>query len=161
MATRNPQVKRLRPCFRKTITGGPWYGPGVAQLLRNVRAADAVAKPIPGSHSIWELVLHMIAWKAGPLRWIHGSRKSVSKAENFPKIKDTSERAWKAAVADLKATQKAWDAMLAGATDETMDDPASPSRKFTRADLYLGVLQHDTYHAGQIAMLKRALGLKV
>ncbi|MBI5060195.1 DinB family protein [candidate division KSB1 bacterium] len=161
MAAQHTQVKRLRPYYRKTITGSPWYGPGVASLLRNVKAKDAIAKPIDGAHSIWELVLHMITWKAGPLRGIHGSRKAVSKTENFPRIKDSSERAWKAAVAKLKATQSEWDAMLAAATDDTLDEPAAPSRKFKRADLYLGVLQHDTYHAGQIAILKRALGIKV
>jgi uncharacterized damage-inducible protein DinB len=161
MPTKNPQSKRLRPYFKKTIGSNPWHGPGVAQLLRNVRAGDAIAKPIPGSHSIWELVLHMTTWKAGPLRWIGGSKKAVGKAENFPKITDASERAWKAAVAKLKATQKEWDAMLAGAADDELDVPASPSRKFTRYDLYIGVLQHDAYHAGQIAVLKRALGLKV
>jgi len=161
MAGNKSQSTRLRPYFRKTVSGAAWYGPSVAQLLRNVRAADAIAKPIPGGHSIWELVLHMIAWKAGPLRWIHGSRKVVGKSENFPRIQDQSERAWKLTVARLKATQKVWDAMLKAATDDTLDIPASPSRKFTRADLYFGVLQHDTYHAGQIAILKRALGLKV
>jgi uncharacterized damage-inducible protein DinB len=139
----------------------PWYGPGVTQLLRNVKAKDAAAHPIEGAHSIWELVLHMVTWKAAPHRWINGSAKPVSKSENFPKVRDTSERAWKAAVAKLKKTQAEWDKMIAILEDETIFDSASPSGLFSQHDLLIGVLQHDTYHAGQIALLKKALGLKV
>lgn len=154
-------AKRLRPFFKKTIGRNPWYGPGMGQLLGNVKAKDAAAHPIDGAHSIWEIVLHMITWKAAPQRWIKGSKKPVGKSENFPKVKDTSERAWKAAVTKLKKTQTDWDALIATLEDETIFTPASPSGLFSRYDLLIGVLQHDTYHAGQIALLKKALGLKV
>jgi uncharacterized damage-inducible protein DinB len=36
-----------------------------------------------------------------------------------------------------------------------MDETAGDGRKTTYADLITGIVLHDTYHAGQIQMLKR------
>ena len=41
--------------------------------------------------------------------------------------------------------------------DERLDDPLVPEAPYTAYTQFIGVTQHNLYHAGQIALLKRAL----
>ncbi len=44
--------------LRKGHSDDPWHGPAIADLLADVTAGEAVAHPVPGAHSVWEIVLH-------------------------------------------------------------------------------------------------------
>src|SRR5271168_4223530 len=45
--------------LRRAFDGDAWHGPALLELLRGVDAPTAAAKPVPDSHSIWELVMHV------------------------------------------------------------------------------------------------------
>src|SRR3984885_4824498 len=53
---------RLADQLRRAFDGSAWHGPALIELLQDVDAAAAAAKPLPEVHSIWELVLHIAAW---------------------------------------------------------------------------------------------------
>jgi hypothetical protein len=42
--------------------------------------------------------------------------------------------------------------------EERLDQPIVPEPPYTAFTQFIGITQHDLYHAGQIALLKRALG---
>jgi len=51
-------VEAVKQNFVKRAFDGPmWHGPALAELVAGVSSEEAAAHPVPGAHSIWELVL--------------------------------------------------------------------------------------------------------
>ncbi len=53
------ETRRLEEQLKRALEGEAWHGPSVLESLAGVTAEEAAAHPIPGAHSIWELVLHL------------------------------------------------------------------------------------------------------
>jgi uncharacterized damage-inducible protein DinB len=137
----------------------PWHGgPTVLGALRGVSAEVAAWKPYPDRHSIWALALHVAYWNHAVERRLTGGKRGSfpRRPSNWPRpLPGDPERAW---IEDLALTRRYHDSLvetLRGVDTARLDDPAGGKRRTTWADLITGVLLHDTYHAGQIQMLKR------
>ena len=147
---------RLANHIRRTVTGPMWHGPALGELLADVSVDEARIRPIAGAHTIWELVLHVTAWADIARARLRGERTGdPTAAEDWPPPgHDASE--WTAAVSQLEASYKT----LANAT-RALDDAALDAKvnglDYTVATLLHGVVEHGTYHGGQIALLKRAM----
>ena len=60
---------RIADQLRRAFYGSAWHGPAVLELVKDVDAKAAAARPIADAHSIWELLLHIEAWdRAGLIR---------------------------------------------------------------------------------------------
>ena len=57
------EVERISEQIRRAFEGKAWHGPSVLELLADVRADRAAARPIAGAHTICELVHHIAAWE--------------------------------------------------------------------------------------------------
>src|SRR5262245_24212984 len=57
------EIDRLVDELERDHAGDPWHGSPVKAILRGVTAAEAASRIVPQAHTIWELVLHMTAWK--------------------------------------------------------------------------------------------------
>ena len=55
----------------------------------------------------------------------------------------------------MRATHDSLVKVLSAFDASRLDEPAGAETRTTYADLVTGILLHDTYHAGQIQMLKR------
>lgn len=154
------EADRIRNQFERAFAGEAWHGPAVLELLEGVSATQAAAHPIPGAHSIWELTLHIAAWEDACRRRLEGDPAQLSDDENFPPIADTSEAAWAATKQRLRDNhQKLLDA-IARLDDSRLDQPIVNSNEIPFSSVYVtlhGGVQHDLYHAGQIAILKKAV----
>ena len=149
------EVERIQEELQRAFEGEAWHGPAVLELLRDVTAQQAAARPIAGVHSIWELVLHIAAWESAGRRRLEGDRAQLPDEENFPPVNDTSEAAWQQTVEELKnGHRKLYDA-IAGLDESRLDEPILDGMRSVYITLH-GVIQHDLYHAGQIALLKKA-----
>ncbi len=139
------------------MSGPMWHGPSLADLLGDVAAAQASARPVRTGHSIWELTLHMASWvEIVRSRLAPTEPPSPTDAMDWPPIQDSSAEAWRAAVQRLK------DAHLDLASDvaELSDDALKglvPGKDHSVVAMIHGIIEHDAYHGGQIAVLKRAL----
>jgi hypothetical protein len=71
-------------------------------------------------------------------------------------VGDASESAWRDTVARLRSTQRALRDAVSKLPDARLHD-AVPGKSHSYWYELLGLLHHDLYHAGQIALLKRAL----
>jgi uncharacterized damage-inducible protein DinB len=154
------EVERIRDQFKRAFEGEAWHGPSVLSLLEGVTAQQAAAHPIAGAHSIWELTLHIAAWESACLRRLQGDRAQLSDDEDWPKMKDTSEDAWVLACDHLRAGHQALLDAIATLDESRLDRPIidDPTTSFSTVYVTLhGGVQHDLYHAGQIAILKKAL----
>ena len=152
--------ERISDQFRRAFEGEAWHGPSVLSLVEGVTAEQAAAHPVAGAHSIWELVLHIEAWERACKRRLQGDRAQLSTEEDWALVSDHSEAAWEKAKQKMIETHADLiDAI--GSLDESrldkpiIDDPTIPFSS-TYVTLHGGV-QHDLYHAGQIAIIKKAL----
>ena len=154
------ELERIRDQFQRAFAGEAWHGPSVMALLDGVTAVQAAAHPIPGAHSIWELTMHIAAWEGACRRRLQGDRAQISDAENFPKIEDASEEAWQATKQQLVENHKALLEAISAADESRLDRPIIVDATTPFSSIYVtlhGGVQHDLYHAGQIAILKKAL----
>ena len=122
-----------------------------------VTAGQAAARPIAGAHTIWELVLHIAAWDGAVLRRMGGVEVTLSDAENFPPVKDASETAWRKALAQVRRVHEELVEAVAALPDSRLDEvvPGKEGAHYTFYYMLHGVVQHELYHAGQIALLKK------
>jgi uncharacterized damage-inducible protein DinB len=149
---------RLADQIRRAFEGPAWHGDPLLELLADVDAKTAAAHPIKNAHSIWELVLHIAAWDNAVKIRSGGKALMVSDEENFPPVKDTSESAWHEAVEHVKKTHKELTAAVEAFPASRLQEQV-PGKKESYHDFYYmlaGIAQHELYHAGQIALLKKA-----
>ena len=161
------ELNRISDQFRRAFDGEAWHGPSVMSILNGVTAEQAAARPIPGAHSIWELTLHIRAWEGACLRRLSGDPAQLSDSEDWPPVNDTSDAAWRKTKQELAETHRQLLQALASVDDSQLDQPIidqpiteQPQTGYSSVYVTLhGGVQHDLYHAGQIAILKKALGL--
>jgi uncharacterized damage-inducible protein DinB len=134
-----------------------WHGPSLTDLLEDVNAQQAAERPIRGAHSIWELVLHVTAWTEIARERLAGSAKAnPTPEEDWPPVTDTSADAWRAAVERLKEAHRELGAIAAAMDDSTLVGRV-PGKDHSVLTMMHGIIEHDAYHGGQIALLKKAL----
>ena len=148
------EVDRIEDQLTRAFEGGAWHGPSLLEVLKDVPAASAAAKPIPGAHSIWEIVLHVAAWEAAARRRFSGEPVELTDAEDWPAVGDTGVAAWAAALERLRTGHHALRRAVAKLSDARLKE-AVPGAEYSCYFLAHGVIQHDLYHAGQIALLKK------
>ena len=151
------ETARLADQIRRAFEGEAWHGDSILQLLDGVGAATAAAHPIKNTHGIWELLLHIAAWDGAVIRRIAGSAVELTDEENFPAVKDTGEAAWQRTLASVKNTHNDLVKAVAAFPDSRLQDPV-PGKSEDYHDFYYlfsGIVQHELYHAGQIAVLKK------
>ncbi len=155
------RVDQLAKHIERTIGGPLWHGPVFDQLLAGVTSEQAAAKPLPGSHSIWEIVLHVTAWAEISRARLDGRATADPPPDvDWPPVRDTAPQAWEAAVQRLRDSHQDL-AVRVRQLSETALDERIRGLEYTPWHLLHGVVEHGTYHGGQIALLKRASGAPV
>lgn len=150
------EIERIREQLKRAFEGSAWHGPSVMELLSDVTAQQAAARVFPRAHTIWELALHIGAWEGACLTRLQGERAELTDAEDWPAVMETTESAWQLCKSTLiDGNQKLRD-MIASLDDQRLDEPILPGMPSVYITVQ-GVVQHDLYHAGQIAILKKAL----
>ena len=56
------EIQKITSLLKKTFEGGAWHGPAVMENLANITETQALMK-LPHTHSVIELVSHMVAWR--------------------------------------------------------------------------------------------------
>ena len=140
--------------LRRAFEGEAWHGPAMLELLQDVDAARAAARPVPEAHSIWELVLHVAVWDAVACRRLAGEKCQPTGAANFPPMPKPSEAAWRKAVAQAKRAHEVLVKTVAALPESRLRERV-PGKKYDFYFMLHGVAQHELYHAGQIAIMKK------
>ncbi|HYG99857.1 MAG TPA: DinB family protein [Terriglobales bacterium] len=140
--------------LRRSFEGEAWHGPAVLEVLSGVTAAQAITRPLENAHSIWEVVLHIRAWEDAVLRRIRGEVVELEGPEDWPAVIDSGDEAWDDTVRSLKLSNaKLYNGIL-GMKNERLEETV-PGEPYDFYYMLHGVVQHNLYHAGQIAVLKK------
>jgi len=134
-----------------------WHGTNLRGSIRGLTPAEALWRPAPGRHNIWEEVLHAAYWKYAVRQRLSGGKRGAFplKGSNwFAAPVSGGAKEWKEARSlldeihiSLRAAVERFPAARLGA--------ALKGSKWSAFDSILGAAFHDIYHAGQVQMLKR------
>jgi uncharacterized damage-inducible protein DinB len=152
------EIERILDQLKRAYEGSAWHGPSVREAIAGVTAAQARARPLANAHSIWELVKHIAVWEGAARRRLEGDRAGIeiSSTVDWPPADDPSEAAWEQAKAALDRGHEALREAISRVDESRLDEPILEGMSTVYVTLH-GAIQHDLYHAGQIAMLKKAL----
>lgn len=145
--------------FHPPVGAKLWHGgPTVQGAMRGLSPRVAEWKPFPDRHSIWELALHVAYWNYAVWRRITDAGKGgfPRSPSNWPGLPpNRTPGAW---AEDRRLVKESHDRLaeaIGGFDPGRLDDLAGGEGKTTYADLITGIVLHDTYHAGQIQLMKR------
>lgn len=149
------ECERIADQLHRAFEGNAWHGPAVLELLEDVDAATAAAKSVGDVHSIWELLLHVEAWDRAGMTRLSGKKCQLKGKDNFPLVKNASESAWRAAVTQARRSHDQLVKMVEGLPEERLRERV-PGKRYDFYHMLHGIVQHELYHAGQMAILKKA-----
>lgn len=152
------EIERILDQLKRAYEGNAWHGPSVRESLAGVTAAQAHARPLANGHNIAELVRHIAVWEDVGRRRLEGDAAAIeiSSSEDWPPPDDKSEAAWEQAKAALDRGHQTLVDTVAQVSDARLDEPILEGMSSVYVTLH-GVIHHDLYHAGQIAILKKAI----
>lgn len=141
--------------LRRAVEGDAWHGPSVLETLKGVDAATAAARPVAGAHSIWEILHHITAWTIAVWRRLGGEALELEGADDWPPVTAAGEDAWQSALASFRQAQQALLAKINSITEDELSRTV-PGKDYNASFMLHGLVQHHLYHAGQMAILKKA-----
>ena len=157
-------IQRIVDQLEREHAGEPWHGSPLTSILAGIDHAGAAAKPLPDAHSIWELVLHLTAWKNEVRHRLDGGRAGEPREGDWPAVGEATAGRWRDACEKLDLAHQLLVSAVKEFKEENLavpiNDPRSDTIAATYYELLMGILQHDVYHAGQIALLKRLAGVE-
>lgn len=157
MPRKSSLAAQLSNHITRTVIGPMWHGAALDELLKDVTHEQASARPIAGAHTIREIVVHVTAWTEIARARLRGERTAdATAAEDWPPVGATNADAWQAALERLRDGHRALATDIRRLDEQTFDAKV-PGLDYTVSNLLHGVVEHGTYHGGQIALLKRAL----
>jgi uncharacterized damage-inducible protein DinB len=158
------ELSRIVDQLEREFDGDPWHGTPLEAILQGIDAKRATARPIAGGHSIWELVLHMIGWKDEATRRLSGGVARMPAEGDWPAIGEATDERWQQTLARLDASHRALIQAVKALPEARLYEPTNDTRNGplgTGVSYYVllhGIVQHDVYHTGQIALLKKHRG---
>ena len=140
---------------------GAWHGPTLLGSIRGVTARQALWRPGPGRHNIWEVTVHAAYWKYAVRRRLTGEKRGSFelKGSNWfvrpvNKLGAGGERTWEDDARLLVDQHRKLRGAIADLPLGELERLVQ-GKRHTVAYTIRGIAAHDLYHAGQIQLLKR------
>ena len=139
--------------LKETLQDEPWYGQPVMAILNDIDPSIAFKKPSEASHSLVELLYHMITWTEFTVKRLEKDQTDNSDALDWRKI-DPKEHTWEKGLLEFKTANDRIIELLESKEDSFLEEEAD-FRKYNFRTLVNGLIQHHIYHLGQVAYIKK------
>lgn len=146
---------RIAGQLKYAMEGDAWHGPAVMELLTDIDAEKAGSRSVDNVHTIAELTGHITTWHRAVLRRLNGEVYDPAAYENWPGYEQLNDEQWLALKNDLMESYRKLHKKMELLNGRTLEDMV-PGKNYTIYRMLHGVIQHDMYHSGQIAILKKA-----
>jgi uncharacterized damage-inducible protein DinB len=152
----NKEIQSIIRNLQNVNTGEPWYGRPIYEILDEIDSSIVYKKPNKDSHSLIELLYHMLTWAEFALKRLEGDTEQDMAA--FEKLDwrkiDPSVHSWEKGLEEFKQVHKYIATILEAKDDEFLKEIVN-YRKYNFRFLLNGLIQHNIYHIGQIAFLAK------
>jgi uncharacterized damage-inducible protein DinB len=143
------QTARIADSYRAATVKGAWYGPSLGELLSQISLELATTRPVPGAHSISELLQHLLLWNE--------RIRNTSDRNSLPRWEP--EKDWAEPPIPWNELLTRWSESRELLEEKIRNFPVEdlakqvPGRNYPYGTLFHGVVEHTIYHSGQIAMV--------
>lgn len=154
--------KYLTEELHRSVFENPWHGESVKEIITEINVEHAFKKITPSTHNIIELVLHLSAWTDEVLSRFSGNTPSLPKIGDWPLPENGTEEYWQAVKEKLFADTSKLIAAIKKYPEDKLDEIVGMERSaplgtgFSFEGLIIGLIQHNAYHSGQIALIKKS-----
>ncbi|GHB81502.1 DinB family protein [Persicitalea jodogahamensis] len=137
-----------------------WHGSSVVEILRSVTPKLADRRLAPNTHTIAELVYHMTTWRIFTVRKLRGDKEFdiKTKEKNWKVFQIVDDLEWETLQMELSLSQEELVSELEKKENDEFLEKIVPGRNYSYYTLLHGIINHDLYHVGQIALIKKGLG---
>jgi len=155
----NKETQYIIKSFESTLSGQPWFGRGVYEILGEIDESIVNMKPNNNSHSLLELLWHMNTWAEFILANLEGRNVNDLQAieKNDWRDIDPVVHSWKNGVTELRSIHGRIIKLLSEKEDESFLSDMVPTRQYNFRFMLNGLVQHNIYHLGQVAYAKKML----
>lgn len=139
--------------LRESVTDGGWHGPSLLDVVNGVDVSQAMAKPLKDRHTIGEIVQHTVYWMDKVNEVLEGGEHPpIGDPEDWKPV-DEGRSEWESVDNWIVNAHKGLIESLHGFEGDL--DAEVPGTSFSYSWMLFGLVNHNLYHAGQIAILKR------
>src|SRR5262245_31359123 len=156
------EIDRIVDEVQRSFDGDPWHGPSIKRVLEGVTLTEAIRRPLP-AHTIWELVLHVTVWVEEVARRLQCSVPAEPPEGDWPPLGEIGDSAWDTTMRRLAAAHAALVEAIRRFPESRLDEIVGEGERVaaigngvTFSVMLHGVAQHTAYHAGQMALLRKA-----
>ena len=154
----NREILLIAERIKVAFEGDPWYGKSAKKLLSEVDEQIVFEKP-SGEHSILELLWHMITWKEFTISRFRSDNTmdlNYFEKQDWRELDHSDKTLWKHGLEKFYQTQNELITIIKQQKDELLSQTVN-ERKYDFRELLYGIIEHDIYHLGQIAYIKKML----
>lgn len=156
MSRGDARIPMLLQVLDEAFVAKGWQGATLSGAVRGLTRRQALWRPKPGRHNVWELVLHAAYWKHVVRERVTGGTRTAFPRgpRNFPRLPERRDAtAWRADIALLKREHRLLTAAVRRLPPSRLGARVGKSR-WVVAEQIFGIAAHDLYHTGQIQLLK-------
>ena len=148
-------IEHINKLLKDHYSGDPWIDITIMGTLKTLNGKQAALK-LPGLNSIWQIVNHMISWRNALIARVK-DKPAAHPDNNFIwEVKDTTAKAWKDTIKEFEKSQKDITTFLGRQKDAHLEKISTTSG-YSYYELVMSIIIHDTYHLGQIVLIKKMI----
>ena len=142
------QTQKIADSYRAATVKAAWYGPSLAELLAQISPELATTPPVPGSHSISELLQHLLLW----------NERIRNTSDTNPLPAWQPEKEWAEPPIPWNELVSRWTQSRELLEEKIRNFPVAdlakqvPGRNYSYETMFQGIVEPAIYHSGQIAM---------
>ncbi|MFK7949377.1 MAG: DinB family protein [Saprospiraceae bacterium] len=149
-------INQLIYNLKDAYDGEPWYGASLMDIL-NKTNHKTINLSIVDQYSIAKVLKHIISWRMFAINMLENNTEfdiQENSEANWARKFVPNEEEWLDLINEFKESQVRLIELLESLNDEFLKKQI-PNRTYNYYYLIEGILQHDIYHFGQIAMIHR------
>lgn len=156
------EIRLIVEVLKQTFEGVAWHGPSFMYVLKGVDKVQASERLIDSRHTIWEMVNHCSYWMEAVTKALQSEKMpDIRSTEDWPKMGKTDED-WTKAQDRLRKAYEELGESIKDLNETRLTQKVHGSfkgRSYTTTfrKMLHGISDHNTYHAGQVAILKKSI----
>ncbi len=158
------RTENLAEEFYSSIFGNPWHGSAVKIILESVNQDKINIKVSPSTHSIAEIILHMLAWTKEVNSRLLGESPEEPEMGDWPPESSYKHLSWKELVDSFLNQSLSTYNTIKGFPENRLDELIGTERNaplgtgISYQTMITGIIHHNIYHSAQISILNKING---
>jgi uncharacterized damage-inducible protein DinB len=154
------EIELILEMAKQTFYGRAWHGPSLMEALKGIDKACATERLIEGRHTIWEITDHCSFWMRAVTQALEEERLPAIESDEDWSTMGRTDEDWGKAQEQLKKSCDALIDSIKGLAKDQLTKTLQGSYNghpytITYRRMLHGIAHHNTYHAGQITLLRQ------